>query len=45
MLTGRQTVEGEVAPLSFAPLRLALAGVLLSAGLVVALVLGLGSAG
>lgn len=42
MLTGRKQFETEVAPLHFAPLGLALLGLLLSAGAVLGLVLGLG---
>ncbi|TDR72067.1 cytochrome b/b6 domain-containing protein [Paludibacterium purpuratum] len=42
MLSGRKAFDAEVAPLYFAPLRLALLSLALSAGVVVALVLGAG---
>jgi cytochrome b len=44
MLSGRKELEGEVEPLFFAPLGLALASLVLSACLVVAIVLGVGAA-
>jgi cytochrome b len=40
MLSGRKQIDGEVAPLRFAPLSLAVASLVLSIGLVLALVLG-----
>ncbi|MBV8048847.1 MAG: cytochrome b/b6 domain-containing protein [Paludibacterium sp.] len=42
MLSGRKAFDGEVAPLYFAPLRLALISLLVSAGVVLALVVGAG---